>query len=108
MARYQIAPTLQPADKRVAGIVNELLGLGKCPFLSDFVARYRVDFALEHAPKWEALQRALEGAPKPLRSQEQEQEQEKEQEHPASSGSRERENRARAKPEKWHRVPEGE
>ena len=86
MARFQIAETLKPKDHKVAGVVNDLLGMRSSRFLSAFVEKYREPFSLESSPRWPEIRRALEGASKPLRSKEQEQEQEQEQERePARS-----------------------
>jgi hypothetical protein len=80
MARFQIAESLKAKDNRSAGIVNDLLAIRSSRFLGAFVAKYREAFALDGAPRWPELERALEGASQPLRSKEQEQEKEKEQE----------------------------
>lgn len=80
MARYQIAERLDPKDKRVVGIVAELLTVGNRPYVADFVARYGEAFSLDTAPRWPELARGIEGASMPHRSKEQEKEKEQEQE----------------------------
>jgi hypothetical protein len=88
MARFQIGDTLAERDKRVAGVVNELLTMRGSRFLRDFVAKYEQSYHLRSAPKWGDLARAIEGASEPPPSQEQEQEQEQEQDPSLSCASR--------------------
>lgn len=82
MARYQVADRLKPDDKRCKGIDNELSKVPKSLLVKAFLEMYGERFHLSTA--WD-----LEGASKPLRSQEQEQEQEQEkkQEKRAPSGA---------------------
>lgn len=71
MARYQIGDHLtggKKPDKRIAGVVQCLLAVKNTPFLADFVARYREDYALDSAKRWPELARWIEGAPKGLPS----------------------------------------
>lgn len=77
MAHYQVDGALKPNDKRVLGIRKDYDRLPKCPFLSDFFDKYKVDFHLEN-------RRGFEAPSKPHRSQEQEQEQEQEQDRTTS------------------------
>lgn len=73
MARYQIAPSLSPGDKRCKGVANEL---ERCPnhvMRKAFFALYSEAF---HLPEEVAEPSPLEAPSKPLGSQEQEQEQE--------------------------------
>jgi hypothetical protein len=80
MARYQVAETLKPTDKRVQGIVNELARYRKSRFHELFLNRYAAAFNLPVMAPAAANAAAFEAPANPLRSQEQEQEQEEEQE----------------------------
>lgn len=73
MAHYQIADRLERTDKRSKGVQSAYDDLLENPFLGAFFDKYKDPFNLTH-------RRGIEGACKPLASQEQEQEQEKEQE----------------------------
>lgn len=88
MARFQVADSLDAKDKRCKGIENEL---SKCPdnaLRRGFQAKYGAAFHLSKmAPKGKGLARGLQGASKPLRSQEQEQEQEQEKKKTLSGGA---------------------
>jgi hypothetical protein len=72
MAAYQIGEPLSVKDLRVKGIISMWQTYRKSPFYMDFHFRYAASFHLPDPSP-------LEGASKPLRSQEQEQEQEQEQ-----------------------------
>lgn len=85
MARRQIADSMKVGDKRIDGVVNELMPFASHRFVAAFAERYRETFHLETAKKWEPLQRAIEGASKAPRSQEQEQEKEQKTEEPPPS-----------------------
>lgn len=78
MAAHQIGEPLDKTDKRVKGIIREWENCRKSVFYLDFYRRYKDSF---HLPKPKPLPRGLQGACKPLRSQEQEQEQEQDQEY---------------------------
>lgn len=78
MARFQIADTLDPKDKRCKGVENEASKVPKGLLRNDFFARYGVAFHIENGSPFEAPS-------KPLRSQEQEQEQEQKQEQGKSN-----------------------
>lgn len=80
MARYQVAESLKPDDKRCKGIDNELSKIPKSLLVKDFLEMYGERFHL--STQW-----PFEGASKPLRSQEQEQKQEQEQERHAPAGA---------------------
>lgn len=80
-AAHQIGEELDPSDKRVKGVENELAKVPKGKCWQAFRARYAVAF---HLPLPAAERRPgpspIEAPSKPLRSQEQEQEQEQKQE----------------------------
>ena len=77
MARYQIADSLKPADKRCAGVQNEYNALPTNPFLSAFYDKYSSAFCMTAKRECSPINaRGIQGASKPHRSQEQEQEQE--------------------------------
>lgn len=77
MARYQISDSLKPADKRCAGVQNEYNALPTNPFLSEFYDKYSAAFCMTTRREYrQKIARDMQGASKPLRSQEQEQEQE--------------------------------
>lgn len=79
-AEYQIAASLKPADKRIAGVGNELAKVPAGPCLVAFLRRYTAPFHLKG-------QSPSEAPSMPLGSQEQEQEQEQEDEANASSST---------------------
>lgn len=79
-AEHQIGASLKPADKRVAGVENELAKVPPGPCLDAFLRRYTAPFHLKRRSPSEAPSM-------PLRSQEQEQEQEQEEEADASSST---------------------
>jgi hypothetical protein len=81
MARFQIAETLKPDDKRCKGIENELAKAPKGMLCLAFRDMYGASFHLKK-------ESPLEAPSKPLPSQEQEQEQEQEQkDQPLSSSA---------------------
>lgn len=77
MARFQVAESLKPADKRVTNILKVLMDVPKNPYFERFMSDYGDRFCLYAAPDGGC---PTEGASKGLRSQEQEQEQEQEKE----------------------------
>lgn len=79
MARFQIADSLKADDKRCKGIENELAKAPKGALELAFRRIYAAAFNLKGIAKSAS---PLEGASKPLGSQEQEQEQEQDQEIP--------------------------
>jgi hypothetical protein len=79
MARFQIGEKLNPRDNRIAGILRELAPFRAHAYVRAFWRTYEGPFSLGPYP-WEGLARPLEGASKPLGSQDQDQEQEQEQE----------------------------
>ena len=90
MARFQIAPTLKPEDKRIKGVMRELEAVATSPFVSRFIEKYRAPFNIpDQAPSGSSgsPQEAPSGSPKspiegpsePLRSQDQEQDQDQDQ-----------------------------
>ncbi len=83
MAAHQIGATLSPMDKRVKGVARELSNFRKSAFYMDFHERYREAYHLPEPCCCRPEASPLEGASKPLRSQEQEQEQEQEEPPPA-------------------------
>lgn len=95
MARFQIGDELRPGDKRILGVVRELLALKNHRFVAEFVARYREAFSLETCGLWARLplstRSPLEAPSKPLVSQEQEQEQKQEQDQEKEHTPRARE-----------------
>lgn len=72
-AAYQIGDELDPKDKRVQGVINELAKVPKNQCWQGFRARYAVAFHLPTEAKTASPKKAPS---KPLRSQKQEQEQE--------------------------------
>lgn len=81
MAFYQIAESLAGGDKRIKGVQNEYGNLPDNPFLADFFSKYAEAFCMTNLRRGSSEKELpIEGAFKPLASQEQEQEQEKEQE----------------------------
>jgi hypothetical protein len=94
MARYQIAEALKPTDKRVQGVVNELVKYRKSRFYEPFLKRYAVPFnlpAMRAAARGAAaIESASEAPAKPLRSQDQEQDHDQDQDQIARSRARER------------------
>ena len=76
MARFQIAESLKPRDKRVAGIIKELDKIPNIGIKRDFIEKYRDAYHLGSLNPTSPY----EGPSKPLRSQDQDQEQEQEQE----------------------------
>jgi len=69
MASYQIATSLKPADKRVKGVINELIKHRKTKYFNEFLDRYGEVFHLDDISPFEAPS-------KPLRSKEKETEKE--------------------------------
>jgi hypothetical protein len=78
MAKYQVAESLVPTDKRCIGIQNEYNSLPANPFLAAFFVKYRAAFNMT---KQRGILSPMEAPSEPLRSQEQEQEQKQEKEH---------------------------
>jgi len=76
MARFQIAESLKPRDKRVAGIIKELDKIPNIGIKRDFIEKYRDAYHLGSLNPTSPS----EGPSKPLRSQDQDQDQEQEQE----------------------------
>lgn len=72
MAAIQIERSLKPGDKRASGVQKQYDSLHNNPFLGKFFDKYASAFHLKNRREGSPL----EGACKPLRSQEQEQEQE--------------------------------
>lgn len=79
MARFQIADSLDPKDNRCKGVANELSKVPKGPLVQAFLRLYASAY---HLQKPDNLASPIEGASKPLASQEQEQEQEQEKDTP--------------------------
>lgn len=78
MAKYQIAASLDPKDKRSAGVQNEYNSLPSNPYLARFFVKYCEAFNMTKKRGTEAPGKSPSEAPsKPLASQEQEQEQER-------------------------------
>lgn len=80
MAFFQIGAELDPKDKRVKGINEAYAALPNLPFIKDFYEKYCEAFHLEICRENAKKFNPIEGASKPLASQEQEQEQEQKQE----------------------------
>lgn len=79
MARFQIGDHLEPKDKRIAGVRNELMRYRNSPFVKDFCARYGSSYGLNVADFDKPLVRSSEAPYKTLPSQKIEQEQNQEQ-----------------------------
>ena len=81
MAKYQIADSLKPEDRRCAGIQNDYDALPENPYLEGFFDKYAEAFHLTRK-RQNIIETPcpIEGAYKALPSQEQEQEQEHKQE----------------------------
>ncbi len=71
MARFQIAESLQPGDKRVKGIIRALKAVRVVRFVREFQTKYATAFHLHNG-----VASPLQDPPKPLGSQEQEQDHE--------------------------------
>lgn len=84
MARFQIADNLKANDNRCKGVQAEYDALPENPYLAPFFERYGESFHMESC---RGKGRGLQGALKPLRSQEQEQEQEQDQEQTSAPAS---------------------
>lgn len=75
MARWQIGESMDPRDKRIAGVVRLLEPYQKSKFYRDFFEKYSKEYHLPKLLQTKGLRRGMQGASKPHRSQEQEQEQ---------------------------------
>jgi hypothetical protein len=81
MARFQVAETLTPRDKRILSVQNEYDNLPANPFLPAFYERYGAALLMVCARTSEGDRMPFGRASQGHRSQEQEQEQEQEKEH---------------------------
>ena len=87
MARYQIAQSLSPSDKRVEGVRRAVQRIGAHPLARAFWTKYQGVFSLGPLPSWlegvdveyKPLASPLEGASEPHRSQDQDHEQDQDQ-----------------------------
>jgi hypothetical protein len=99
MARFQIGDHLKAGDKRILGIIRELLAMKTICFVRDFLAKYADAYQLKTSPHWTSLASPLQAPSEPLPSQEQEQEQKQEQEQ---EQKKDKDSCARAERERVH------
>ena len=89
MAAYQIAPALEARDKRCIGVQNEYESLPENAFLKGFFDKYAAAFHMQKSRGIAPVPtRGIEGASKPLRSQDQDQDQDQEQEQEQDAHTR--------------------
>ncbi|ELW79909.1 MULTISPECIES: hypothetical protein [Acinetobacter] len=82
MARFQVAESLKPADKRCIGVQKDYDSLPSNPFLASFYDKYAQAFCMTQKRGVNTkINSPLQAPSDPLQSQEQEQEQEQENTH---------------------------